>query len=62
MKRIIMLAMALVIMLVSIGGCWPWRNEGGRDGGTDKHDRGGTPRASDPGEPDGGPGGAGGGH
>ena len=62
MKRIIMLAMALVIMLVSIGGCWPWRNEGGRDGGHDKHDRGGTPRASDPGEPDGGPGGAGGGH
>ena len=62
MKRIIILAMALVIILVSIGGCWPWRNEGGRDGGPDKHDRGGTPRASDPGEPDGGPGGAGGGH
>ena len=62
MKRIIMLAMALVIMLVSIGGCWPWRNEGGRDGGHDNHDRGGTPRASDPGEPDGGPGGACGGH
>ena len=33
MKRIIMVAMALVIMLVSIGGCWPWRNEGGIDGG-----------------------------
>jgi len=62
MKRIIILAMALVIILVSIGGCWPWRNEGGRDGGHDKHDRGGTPRDSDLGEPDGGPGGAGGGH
>ena len=55
MKRIIMLAMALVIMLVSIGGCWPWRNEGGRDGGPDKHDRSGTPRGRDLGEPNGGP-------
>jgi hypothetical protein len=40
MKRIIMLAMVLVMMLVSIGGCWvPW-HEDGRDGG---HDRGGSP-------------------
>ncbi len=62
MKRIIMLAIALVIMLVSIGGCWPWRNEGDRDGGTDKHDRGGTPRGRDLGAPNGGPSGPGGGH
>ena len=27
-----------VMMLVSIGGCWPWWDEGGRGGG---HDRGG---------------------
>ena len=62
MKRIIMLAMSLVIMLVFIGGCWPWRNEGGRDGGPDKHDRSGTPRGRDLGEPNGGPSGPGGGH
>ena len=32
MKRIIMLAMVLVMLLISIGGCFvPW-NEGGRDG------------------------------
>jgi hypothetical protein len=62
MKRIIMLAMALVIMIVSIGGCWPGRNEGGRDRGSDKHDRGGKTSGRDLGEPDGGPSGAGGGH
>ena len=54
MKRIIMLAMVLVMMLVSIGGCWVGldadgrggrggghdRNEGhGRDGGHDKPQR-----------------------
>ena len=41
MKRIIMLAMVLVIILVSIGGCFVVRDgdgRGGRDGG---HDRGG---------------------
>jgi hypothetical protein len=46
MKRIIMSAMVLVMLLVSIGGCFvPWdrdgrggRDEGRRDGG---HDRGG---------------------
>ena len=38
MKRIIMLAMVLVMLLVSIGGCWPWWDEGGRGEG---HDRGG---------------------
>jgi hypothetical protein len=32
MKRIIMLAMVLVIMLVSIGGCWVGWDEGGRGG------------------------------
>ena len=38
MKRIIMLAMVLVVMLVSIGGCWPYWYEDGRGG---RHDRGG---------------------
>ena len=42
MKRIIMLGIVLVIMLVSIGGCWPWwwgpDGGGGKGGG---HDRGG---------------------
>jgi hypothetical protein len=38
MKRIIMLAMVLVMMVVSIGGCWVPYEEGGRGGG---HDRGG---------------------
>jgi hypothetical protein len=38
MKKIIMLAMVLVMLLVSIGGCWvPWHGDG-RNGG---HDRGG---------------------
>ena len=37
MKRIIMLAMGLVMMLVSIGGCWVGWDEGGRGG------RGGGP-------------------
>ena len=45
MKRIIMLAMVLVMMLAFIGGCWPWWYEdgrGGRGGGHDRgHDRGG---------------------
>ena len=37
MKRIIMLAIVLVMMLASIGGCWPWWYEDGRGG------RGGGP-------------------
>jgi hypothetical protein len=37
MKRIIILAMVLVMMLVSIGGCWVGWDEGGRGG------RGGGP-------------------
>ena len=41
MKRMIMLAMVLVMMVVSIGGCWPWWYEDGRDGGGGRHDRGG---------------------
>ena len=45
MKRIIMLAIVLVMMLASIGGCWLWWDEGGRGGGHDnrggEHDRGG---------------------
>ena len=40
MKRITMLAMALVIILVSIGGCWIGYDEGGRGGRDGGHDRG----------------------
>ena len=32
MKRIIMLAMVLVMILASIGGCWVGWDEGGRGG------------------------------
>ena len=56
MKRIIMLAMALVMMLVSIGGCWPWRDEGGGHDRDDKYNRGEGPGGSEA------PRGAGGGH
>jgi hypothetical protein len=69
MKRIILLTIALVIMLVSIGGCWPWRHEDGSNGGRERHD---DRRGGEPGVPGGvsgggpgghpGPGGAGGGH
>jgi hypothetical protein len=41
MKRIIMLAMGLVMMLVSIGGCWVGWDEGGRGGRGGGHDRDG---------------------
>jgi hypothetical protein len=46
MKRFIMLAMVLVMMVVSIGGCWIGRegdDRGGRGGGDrgGEHDRGG---------------------
>jgi hypothetical protein len=40
MKRIIMWVMVLV-MLVSIGGCWPWGYEDGRGRGGEGHDRDG---------------------
>ena len=33
MKKTIMLAMVLAMMLVSIGGCWVGLDEGGRDQG-----------------------------
>ena len=39
MKRIITLALVLVMMLASIGGCWPWWYEDGRREGHDR-DRG----------------------
>jgi len=46
MKRIIMLGIVLVIMLISIGGCYPWwwgpDGGGGRGGDYDRgggHDR-----------------------
>jgi len=42
MKRIIILGMASVMMLVSMGGCWVGWDEGGRDGrdrGHRGHDR-----------------------
>ncbi|HBH86848.1 MAG TPA: hypothetical protein DDY17_04500 [Syntrophaceae bacterium] len=42
MKRIIMLGIVLVIMLVSIGGCFPWWwGPDGGGGGGGGHDRGG---------------------
>lgn len=44
MKRIIVLAMALLMMLVSVGGCWPWWYGPGGPGGHSRHggyDRGG---------------------
>jgi len=41
MKRTIMLAMVLVMMLVAVGGCWPWWYEDGRGGRGGEHDRGG---------------------
>ena len=73
MKRIIILAMVLVMLLISIGGCWPWRDEGGRDARDRGHERdGGYDRggghgdsrdAEGPRGPGGsGPGGSGGGH
>ncbi|MCE5264508.1 MAG: hypothetical protein LLG97_13365 [Deltaproteobacteria bacterium] len=42
MKRMTIAAMALVMLFVSIGGCWPWWYEDGRghDRGHDKGDRG----------------------
>lgn len=41
MKRIIMLAMVLVLLVVSIGGCFVgWEGEG-RGGRGEDHDRGG---------------------
>ena len=39
MKRIIMVAMVLVMMLVSIGGCWVGWDEGGRGGRSEGHER-----------------------
>jgi hypothetical protein len=41
MKRIIMLAMVLVMLLISIGGCWVPYEEGGRGDGDGRHDRDG---------------------
>jgi hypothetical protein len=41
MKRIIMLAMVLVMILVSIGGCWIGRDGDGRGGRDGDHGRGG---------------------
>ena len=42
MKRIIILAIVLVMLLISIGGCWVPYEEGGRGGGDGRHDRGGS--------------------
>ena len=41
MKRIIILAMVLVMLVISIGGCWVPYEEGGRGGRDDRHDRDG---------------------
>jgi len=62
MKRIIMLAMVLVMMLASIGGCWVGRDEGGRHDRDDGRDRSGGPKGSEAPRGHAGPGGAGGGH
>ncbi|MGP8154749.1 MAG: hypothetical protein ACLQBQ_11545 [Smithella sp.] len=66
MKRTIMLLMALMILLVSIGGCWPWRHEDDKGGVQEEHNRNDYPNNLDqkgPGVPDGGgPHGSGGGH
>jgi hypothetical protein len=40
-KRFILLAMVLVMMLVSIGGCWVGWHEGGGGGRGEGHDKGG---------------------
>jgi hypothetical protein len=39
MKKIIILAMVLVMILVSIAGCWVGWDEGGRGGRGGGHDR-----------------------
>ena len=54
--------MALVMMLVSVGGCWPWGHEGGKGEGQERDE--GYDRGGGSGGPRGhaGPGGAGGGH
>lgn len=64
MKRIIILAMVLVMMLTSIGGCWVGWNEGGRGGRDGRHDRDGRyDRDAGQRSPEGGGhGGPGGGH
>ena len=41
MKRIIMLSMVLVMMFISIGGCWVGFDVDGRGGRGGGHDRGG---------------------
>ena len=47
MRRIIISALVLVMMIVSIGGCFvPWY-EDGRGGGHGGHDRGGGPGGHD---------------
>lgn len=68
MKRIITLVMALVMMLVSIEGCWPWRHEDAKvdkqesDAGRNKSGVPGGPEGSEGAKGHAGPGGAGGGH
>ncbi|MBN1665397.1 MAG: hypothetical protein JW943_17510 [Deltaproteobacteria bacterium] len=48
MKKMMTVALVFVMLLVSIGGCWPWwygPGGGGRGGGHDgggRHDRGGS--------------------
>jgi|BarGraNGADG00212_2_1021979.scaffolds.fasta_scaffold248525_1 hypothetical protein len=56
MKRIIILAMALVMMLVSISGCWPWSYEDDRGAVPGGPENSQGPRGHT------GPRGAGGGH
>lgn len=64
MKRTIMLAMVLVMLLTSIGGCWPWWYGPDGRGGGGGHDRGGRydRDTGHRGPSGGGHGGSGGGH
>jgi len=41
MKKIVLSVVVLVMMLVSIGGCWVGWDRDGRDGRGGGHDRGG---------------------
>jgi hypothetical protein len=68
MKRIIILATALAMLVTSISGCWVGWDEGGRggrDGGYDRdgeHDRDGGHDHNEGPRGHTGPGGSGGGH
>jgi len=66
MKRTITLLTVFILVLVSIGGCWPWRDKGDPGKEHQEQNKVDYPNGLDqkgPGVPDGGgPGGSGGGH